>query len=176
MVDVGAEPVVVGDVIVGARGNEEALEVRAVLGEWASVVVAIEREATLQPAAELGEARDPAAVRGEVVAVVQAIAARQALEREVSERGARLPDGEARMGAALEQHDVVSLNSEDPREQRSSKAAADDCYMHWEQVTAGSRLPVRLSRLRRATRGARQAPQAGPRSATPRTGGGPTRG
>ena len=130
VVHIGAEPVVVGDVIVGARRHEEALEVRAGLGEWASVVVAIEREATLQPAAELGEARDPAAVRGEVVAVVQTIAARQALEREVRERGARLPDRETRMGAALEQYDVVSLNSEHTREQRSSKAAADDCYAH----------------------------------------------
>jgi len=33
MVHVGAEPVVVGDVIVGARGNEETLEARAVLRE-----------------------------------------------------------------------------------------------------------------------------------------------
>src|SRR5439155_25564826 len=137
MIYVGAEPVVVGDVIVGARGNEEALDVRAAWGEWASVVVAIEGEAALQPAAELGEARDPAAVRGEVVAVIQTIAARQALEREVGERGARLPDREARMGAALEQHDVVSLNGEHTREQRSRKAAADDCYAHAGQGIGG---------------------------------------
>src|SRR5258706_15487733 len=57
MVDVRAEPVVVGDVIVGARGNEEALEARAVLRERASGVVAGEREATPQPPAEVGGAR-----------------------------------------------------------------------------------------------------------------------
>jgi len=33
MVHVGAEPVVVGDVIVGAARNEETLEARAVLRE-----------------------------------------------------------------------------------------------------------------------------------------------
>jgi len=117
MIYVGAEPVVVGDVIVGARGNEEALDVRAALGEWASVVVAIEGEATLQPAAELGEARDPAAVRGEVVAIIQSVAAGEPLEREVGERRARLADREAGMGAPLEQDDVVSLHGEDAREQ-----------------------------------------------------------
>jgi len=35
-----------------------------------SQVVAIERESALQPATELGEARDPAAMRREIVAVV----------------------------------------------------------------------------------------------------------
>ncbi len=93
-------------------------------------MVAIEREAALQPAPQLGEAGDPTAVGREIVAIIEAVAARQALEREVSERGARLPDGEARMRPALEQHDVMSLNGEHTREQGPSKAAADDCYAH----------------------------------------------
>jgi len=74
-------------------------------------------KATLQPAAELREARDPAAVRGEFVAVVQTIAARQALRASGSRAGCSNSPSRSAMGAALEQHDVVSLNGEHTREQ-----------------------------------------------------------
>ncbi len=79
--------------------------------------MAIERESALQPALQLGEAGDPPPVRREIVAIVQAVAPPQALQREIGERRARLADRETWMGAALEQHDVVPLDGEHAREQ-----------------------------------------------------------
>ena len=80
-------------------------------------MVAIERESALQPAPQLGEAGDPAAVRREIVAIIEPVAPRQTLQREVGERCARLADREPRMRAPLEQYDVVALHGEHARQQ-----------------------------------------------------------
>src|SRR5438552_16728309 len=92
--------------------------------------MAIERKSAFQPAAQFGEACDPAAVRGEVVAIIQTVAAREPLEREIRQRRTRLADCEARVGPALEQCDVMPLDGEDAREQRAGEAAADNRYAH----------------------------------------------
>src|SRR5438093_4500956 len=164
VVHVGPEPVIVGDLIVGTRGDEQTFRAQSGIGERASGVVAVEREAAFQPAAELGETGDPAAVRGEIVAIVQSIATGEPLEREVRQRRARLADREARMGPALEQDDIMPLDGEDAREQRAGEAAADDGYAHAGQCTAGSRRPQRFMRLIRATRSGRELSQAARRS------------
>ena len=70
MVHVGPKPVIIGDVIVGTRGDEQPLWTVPVAAERPACVMAIEREAALQTAPQLGEARDPAAVCSEIVAVV----------------------------------------------------------------------------------------------------------
>src|SRR5216110_3268092 len=108
---------VVGDVVARARGNQQALGARALTTERTAGVVAIECEAALQPAAQLGKAGDPAAVCREVVAISQPITPRQTLQREIGERRARLSDRETRMRAPLEQDDVVPLYGEHAREQ-----------------------------------------------------------
>ncbi len=119
VVHVGAQPVVVGDVVVWARGDEQPLRPRAVRDEGAPGVVAIECEPALQPAAQLGEASEPAAVCREIVAVIQPppVAPRQALQGEICEWRTRFADREPRVGAPLQQDDVVSLDCEDAREQ-----------------------------------------------------------
>src|SRR5947207_6888690 len=131
--------------------------------------MAIEREAAFQAAPQLWEARDPAAVRREIVTVVQPVATRQALESEIGERRARLPDREAGMRAALEQGDIVALDGEDSSEQRAGEAAADDGYAHAVQVMGGSVRPVTFIRVRRAMResspsSAAMSPRSDPQS------------
>ncbi len=173
MVHIGAQPVIVGDVVVWTRGDKQPFGAGPSPGyrEGPARVMAIEREPALQPAAQLGKARDPATVCREVVAIVQPVAARQPLQGEVGQRRARFSDGEAGVSAALEQHDVVSLHREHAREQRARKATADDGYAHTEQLTAGevSSRPVRLRRSSRAIRSARQVAQAVNRSASQRS-------
>src|ERR1041385_7676031 len=139
------------------------------IGKAPAGVMAVEREAALESASQLGEARDPAAVRREVIAVVQAVAAGEALEREVGERRARLADREARVRAALEQDDVVPLHGQDPREQGAREPRADDCYAHPPQLPAGPAAPVTLMRASRAARAPRQALQPGSRSTSQRS-------
>ena len=169
MVHVGPKPVIIGDVIVGTRGDEQPLWTVPVAAERPACVMAIEREAAFQAAPQLGEARDPAAVRREIVTVVQPVATRQALESEIGERRARLPDREAGMRAALEQGDIVALDGEDASEQRAGEAAADDGYAHAAQVMGGSVRPVTFIRARRAMRALRQALQLGSRATSHRS-------
>ena len=121
--------------IVGARRHEQAFRAQSGIGERAPGVVAVECEAPFQPAAELGEACDPAPVRGKRVAIIQTVTAAEPLEREVGQGRARLANRETRVRPALEQDDIMSLNSEDAREQRAGKARADDGYAHVEQST-----------------------------------------
>src|SRR6267378_7212369 len=108
---------IIGAVVAGARGNEQPLGARASTTERPPGVVAIEREAALQPATQLGKAGDPAAVCREIVTIIEPIAACQTLQREIGERRARLSDRETRMRAPLEQDDVVPLHGEHAREQ-----------------------------------------------------------
>src|ERR1051325_10664650 len=169
VVDVRAQPVRVGDVRIRARGDEQALRAQPVIGKGPAGVMAIKREAALETASQLGEARDPAAVRREVIAVVQAVAPREALEREVGERRARLADREARVRAALEQDDVVPLYGQDPREQGARERRADDCHEHKPQLNAGSAAPVTVRGVSRAARAPRQALQPGSRSTSQRS-------
>src|SRR5437762_8749116 len=171
MVHVGAEPMVVGDLVVGAGGDEEPLGPCTVGVEGTAWMVAVECEAALQPAANLGEARDSAAVCSEIVAVVQPVATGQPLQREIGERRARLTDGKAGVCAALEQHDVVALDLEDAREQRTGEATADDRYAHaGHEAGAGSREPVpRFMARMRAMRCGRHTSQAGSRSTSHRS-------
>src|SRR4029077_6005563 len=136
----------------GGGGGGAPLRPQSGMGEVTSRVVPIEREAALQTPPQLGEARDPAAVGREIVAIVQTVAARQTLQREIGERRARLADREPRVCAALEQGDVMSLDREDAGEQRAGKAAADDRYAHAVQGTGGSGMGIRFMRLSRSTR------------------------
>src|SRR5438552_4852237 len=133
--------------------------------------MAIERKSAFQPAAEFGEACDPAAVRGEVVAIIQTVAAREPLEREIRQRRTRLADCEARVGPALEQCDVMPLDGEDAREQRAGEAAADNRYAHAEQGVGvgGWGLVLRFIVWMRATRCGRQLSQPGSRSISQRS-------
>src|SRR6267378_8095563 len=108
---------VVGDVVGRARGNEQPLGARALTTERAPGVVAIECEAALQPPSQLGKAGDPTAVCRKIVTIIEPIAPRQTLQREIGEWCARLSDRETRMCAPLEQDDVVPLHGEHAREQ-----------------------------------------------------------
>src|SRR6266480_4802127 len=125
--------------------------------------MAIERKSAFQPAAQFGEACDPAAVRGEVVAIIQTVAPGEPLEREIRQRRTRLADREARVGPALEQYDVMPLDGEDAREQRAGETAADNRYAHFEQGlgAGGWGLGLRFIDWMRATRCGRQFSQAG---------------
>src|SRR6266508_113248 len=157
---------VVGDIVIRARGNKQPLRARAVADERAPGVMTIEREPTLQPAAQRREPGDPAAVSRESVAIVQPVATRQPLQREIRERRARLADREARMRPPLEQDDVVPLHGEHTREQRAGEAAADDRYAHAGQGIrgGGSGLVLRFIVWMRATRCGRQLSQPDSRS------------
>src|SRR5882672_2760710 len=108
---------VVGDVVARARGNEQPLRTWAVADEGTPGVVAIERESALQAPSQLGKAGDPTAVCRKIVTIIQPIAPRQTLQREIGEWCARLSDRETRMRAPLEQDDVVPLHREHAREQ-----------------------------------------------------------
>ena len=109
-----------------ARRDEEALRVEPAIGERLIRMMPVVREAALQPAAKLREMREPASVRGELIAVRQPVANPEPLERQVGERRRRLTDREARMRAALEKHDIVAEHREHARQQRSGEPAADD--------------------------------------------------
>jgi len=61
-------------------------------------------------------------VRREIIAIVETVAPSETLQREIGERSARLTDREPRMRAALEQHNVVPLYGEHPREQRTGES------------------------------------------------------
>src|SRR5437762_116956 len=141
------------------------------MAEQEAGVMAKERKSAFQPAAQFGEACDPAAVRGEVVAIIQTVAPGEPLEREIRQRRTRLADREARVGPALEQYDVMPLDGEDAREQRAGEAAADDRYAHaGQEPGARSREPVHSFIDRsRATRCVRQPSQAGSRSISQRS-------
>src|SRR5204862_8293882 len=128
--------------------------------------MAIERKSAFQPAAQFGEACDPAAVRGEVVAIIQTVAPGEPLEREIRQRRTRLADREARVGPALEQYDVMPLDGEDAREQRAGETAAHNRYAPaGQEPAARGRAPEhRFTARARATRLLRQPPQASLRS------------
>ena len=75
VVHVRAQPVRVGHVVVGAGRDEQARAVGGVVGEGLPGLVAVEREAALQAAAQLRQVLEPAAVGGQVMQVGLAVAA-----------------------------------------------------------------------------------------------------
>src|SRR5438105_6192354 len=106
VIDVGTEPVRVGELVTRTRGDEEPLRIEAAIGERLTGMMSVECEAALQPAAHVGDMRKPAAARGHVVAVRQPVAHAEALERKIRERRRRLAYGEARVRSPLQQDDV----------------------------------------------------------------------
>src|SRR5690242_9278963 len=100
VVDIGAQPMRVGELVARTRRNQESLGVEPAISERFARMVSVEGESSLEAAANLGIAREPAAVRRHVVAVGEAVAKPKALERQIGERCRRLTDSEARMSAA----------------------------------------------------------------------------
>src|SRR5438105_1757941 len=118
--------------------------------------------------------RQPPAVGGQLITVLQSVTERDALERQVGEWCRRFTDCESWMRTTLKQHNVVAEDGENTREERPGKAATDDCNFagllhagpHWAQLTRGSGLPVRFIRRSLSMRAGRQLSHAGRRTAS----------
>src|SRR6185437_16583786 len=74
MVDVGAQPMRIGDRIVGARGHEQSFRFEPSVGKSLPGMMAIEGEAAFESAYKLGAPRKPTPMRREIDAVVEAVA------------------------------------------------------------------------------------------------------
>src|SRR5215467_11202341 len=166
MVDVGAQPMRVRHAIVRARGDEQPFVLkpsRGVVGRGTRVM-AIEGEAALETATDIGISVQPPAVRGEVIAVCQAVAPRESFQREIRKRSRRFADRKSRMAPSLEKKNIVSEARENSRRERTGEPATDDDDLvalahqksHSGQSTAGSCRPVTFIRRSRSMRVARQ--------------------
>ena len=130
VIDVRAQPVGVGDGVRGTGGHQDAALVGGAVGVGASRCVAVEGEAPLEAAAEMGEPLLPAPPGGEGVEVVEAVARGEALQADRGERRGGLAEGEARVAVAVEEQHLVPLHLEDAREDRAREAGADDGDSH----------------------------------------------
>src|SRR5437868_1161530 len=128
----------------------------------------IKSEAALEATANVREVLEPAAVGRQLIAVSQSVTNADPLERQVRQWCRRFTDREARMRAALQQHDIIAKHSEYACEQRTGKPAADDgdfagilhALLQCAQEITDSARPVRLTLARRSVRLARQCSQA----------------
>src|SRR6478609_6320379 len=155
MIDIGAHPMRVRYHIVRARRDEQPLRLETAVLERLSRMVSVEREAALEPAANVWVVLEPSAVRREAIAVRQTVSSREPLQRQIGERCCRLADGEPRMYSALQQYHVVPEDREDARHESTREptayngdvvALARHCPPHTEHAIRGSDRPVRLSR------------------------------
>src|SRR5947207_942075 len=80
MIDVGAEPVRVRHVFSRAGGDQQPLGIEACIRESRPRMMAIEREPALQSSPNVRVMLEPAAVRREIVAVVETVAPCDSLE------------------------------------------------------------------------------------------------
>src|SRR3954462_8788843 len=103
MIEVGPHPVRVGHMLARAGSDEQALRLQSAIGQRFVGVMLVEREAALETAPQPRQVPCPASVGSEVIAVAQAVASRDALERKIGQRRGGLADREARMAAALEE-------------------------------------------------------------------------
>src|SRR5215467_11202347 len=123
MVDVGAQPMRVRHAIVRARGDEQPFVLkpsRGVVGRGTRVM-AIEGEAALETATDIGISVQPPAVRGEVIAVCQAVAPRESFQREIRKGSRRFADRKSRMAPSLEKKNIVSEARENSRRERTGR-------------------------------------------------------
>src|SRR6185503_8924857 len=160
MIHIGTQPVGIGDCVVRARGDEQSFRVVSAVAEWLVGMVPVEGEAALESASHIRMVREPATMGGQVPAICQAISPRETLQREIRQWCGRLPDGEAWMSTALEQHHMVAEYGEHSGEEGSGEAAADYGDLtglhhsppHASHSTRGSPRPVTLRRVSRAMR------------------------
>ena len=123
-IDVGTQPVDVGDLVVRARRDEEPPFVLGAVRVALPPPVAVKGEPPFEAAGELGMLLAPSPPGGERFELRQAVIARQALERDRGERRRRLAKREARMAAAFEEDDAAAAASQEPGEERAREARA----------------------------------------------------
>ena len=126
MIELRPVPVRVRDLVAGARADEMPVAAVAEVRERASRLVREEREAPLQARADPGVRRLPQAPLRERQEARQAVADREALEKQVREGGGGLADREARVRALLEKDDREADASRDEREERAGESGAHD--------------------------------------------------
>ena len=86
----------------------------------------IERESALQTDGEFGEILLPLAVFGKGTEKREIVIFSQALKEQIGERSGGLADGEARMGAALEQEHRFSEAAKDHAHDGAGETGTDD--------------------------------------------------
>ena len=104
-VEVGAIPVGVGNLVVGARRDEELVAPVCVAAKALSALVRVEREAALQATPDFRVAALPRPPRGQGPDARQVVALRELLEQEVGERRGGLSNREARMRSPFDEDD-----------------------------------------------------------------------
>src|SRR6266480_5441463 len=117
-------------------------------------MVPVISETALQSTTQLREMREPPTVGCQLVAILESVPEGEPLQRQIRQGGRRLTDGETRMGAALEQYDIVAKHRQHASQERSRESAADDgdfarCLHsppHTVQAIRGSTRPVRFIR------------------------------
>ncbi|MEA2706554.1 MAG: hypothetical protein QOH22_1342, partial [Gemmatimonadaceae bacterium] len=103
-----AQPMSVRERVMGTGRGEKAFRFQPSIGEWLIRMMSVVSEATFQAAAKTREMREPAPVRGKLIAVRQTVVEPDPFERQVGERSRGLTDREARMRSPLEEDDVVT--------------------------------------------------------------------
>src|SRR5262249_17079616 len=126
LVEVRPVPMRIGDFVARARGDEELIRAVLARGESLAEPVAIERESSLEAAADLGMGALPASPGCQRSEAGQGVALAQRFQQEVRERGGGLTDREPRVGAALQQEDRFPQTREAQRGQRTAEARAHD--------------------------------------------------
>ena len=126
LIHIRTHPVRVGERVVRAGRYEQALGVQPPSCKLFIRMMPIERETAFQPAFQFGVMCHPPAVRGQSIAIRQAIPDPDPFQRQVGQRSGRLPDGESWMCSAFQEHHIIAEYRKHAREDRRSESTADD--------------------------------------------------
>ena len=131
VIEVGAKPVRVGDLVARAGSNEELVSPLLIVAERLAKRVVKKGKPALEAAADSRVFALPLTPAAERQKLRQVVFLGELLQQQIGQRRGRLADREARMRATLDQHDRAAQPPRHHRHQRPAKTAPHNRYVRF---------------------------------------------